>query len=305
MIKKFSIYKLNEKVDDYIINIMKTIRSIDIKPEKTFIDLKKDFGISFIINIKKDKLEKFPLYNSNISIKEILKNNFENFNIEFFIKDDNINENKFYSILSHELSHVYQLLNDPDDKYFDSFNKMINIENFKLKSLEYKEDFLDYIYYNFLHELDARVNQAYESYLYLKKDTFENTWNFFINNSTLYKMLLFIQKFDSEDFIKRWDINELFILTNQFNTLYGIDNIDISKMKDYYKNWQKIFMNNSIEYIEKTKEAIYQAFHDEKRYNENQTSSFCYDESIIFKNKKYDIDEEILNLVNIFKKLPL
>jgi len=306
VIKKYKTYIVNEKIDNYIINIMDVIRSnIDIKIGETFIDLIKNFGISFKIKIVLNNIDKFPLYNSNISIKEILKNNFQNFTIEFFIKDKDINENKFFSILAHELSHVHQLLNDPDNKYFDSFNKMINIENFKFKSLEYKYDFLDYIYYNFIHELDARVNQAYESYRFVKKENFEDLWNHFLNNSELYKMLQFINDFNHENIIKKWDNNELFILTNQFNIIYGINEININKMKDYYSNWEIIFKNNSIKYIEETKKAIRQAFDDDKRYNENQTKTYCYDENILFNKKHLDIDEQILLLIKEFKKLPL
>lgn len=307
MIKKYKTYIINEKVDDYVINIMDAIRSIivDIKIGESFIDLIKDFGISFKIKIELNNIDKFPLYNSNISIKEILKNNFKNFIIEFSITDVEINKNKFFSILSHELSHVYQLLNDPDDKYFDSFNKMINIENFKNKSLEYKYDFLDYIYYNFIHELDARVNQSYEAYIFIKKDNFDDLWKHFVENSELYKMLQFINNFDHKHLIRRWDINELFVLTNQFNILYGIDEININKIENYYQNWQMIFIENSKKYIDETKKAIYQSFHRKERYNKNETKINCYDENILHSKRNFNIDEEILLLVDKFKKLPL
>jgi len=74
-IRKYKSYIINENVNSYVSGIMIKLRTIykTIKIGKTFIDLTETFGISFIIDIKKNNLKKIPLYFSNMSIKEILK----------------------------------------------------------------------------------------------------------------------------------------------------------------------------------------------------------------------------------------
>jgi hypothetical protein len=298
-IKKYVDFVLNEDVNLYVVKILEKLRDI-YQPQvgKYYIDLMKDFHISFTIDLRLKPLDKIPLYNSNISIKEILEKQFDNFIIEIVVNDNIIDKNKIYSLLSHEISHVYQLLNDPDNKYFESFNKMIQIEDFKNTVLEYKSDFLDYIYFNFIHELDARVNQTYELYRYSNKNNLETILEDF-EQSYLFKILMFIANFNSEKLINKWGDKNLLEITNQFNILYEIDKISQNQLKEYYDKWQKVFKKNSDEYLIKSKDAIKQAYDEIKRY---EITSYCYDETIILENK-YDIDIEILNLVSMFKKM--
>jgi len=89
---------------------------------------------------------------------------------------------------------------------------------------EYREYFLNYIYYNFLHELNARVNQTYEGYLYSKLDTLEQILDEFKNHK-LYNILIFLGNFNHDNIINKYDENILLNLTNQFNVLYG-DNLN-------------------------------------------------------------------------------
>lgn len=297
-IKKYFDFTLNEGVDLYVVEILKKLRNI-YQPQvgKFYIDLIKDFHISFTIDLEIKTLDKIPSYNSNISVKEIIEKQFNNFTIEIVVNDNSIDKNKIYSLLSHEISHVYQLLNDPDNKYFESFNKMIQIEDFKNTVLEYKKDFLDYIYFNFIHELDARVNQTYETYRY-SKNSIEIMFKDF-EQSYLYKILIFIANFNSEKLINGWEDRNLLEMTNQFNILYGINIINKNELKEYYDKWQKVFKNNSNEYLIKSKDVIKQVYDEIKRY---EITSYCYDETIILENKN-NIDTEILNLVEMFKKI--
>ena len=76
------------------------------------------------------------------------------------------------------------------------------------------------------------------------------------------------------------------------------------KLNKYYQNWQNIFKNNQLKYIELLKDAIKQAFEKQDRYT--KTESHCYDSTICEQiDNKYNIDDEILKLVDKFKKLPL
>ena len=265
------------------------------------IDFNKKYGISISIHIEKTDLKTISVYHAQTSIQDIVINNFKKIHIDIYIEDDKFDQNKIYSILAHELSHYYQALS-VEDKYFKSFNQMISIEEFKKEVNKYKNDFLDYIYYNFQHELDARVDQAYEAHLYSKIKNFEDMLNNFYTRE-LYKMLIFLGNYNSKNMVEKYKTDDLLDLTNQFNTLYGIEEIKIQQLNDYYKNWESIFKMNSEEYIEKSKDALKQAFNKEKRYEEYV--SYCYDERPLNENHGYNMDEEILKLVDMFKQLPL
>jgi len=265
------------------------------------IDFDKKYGIKIKIHIEKSELKTISVYHAQTSIQNIIMTEFKKIFIDMYIEDDKFDQNKIYSILAHELSHYYQALSG-EDIYFKSFNQMISIEDFKKGVTKYKNDFLDYIYYNFQHELDARVDQSYEAHLYSKIKNFEDMLNNFYNRE-LYKMLIFLGNYNSKNMVSRYKSDELLDLTNQFNILYGIEEIKIQQLNDYYKNWEKIFKTNSEEYIEKSKDALRQAFNKERRYEEYV--SYCYDERPLNENHDYNMDEEILKLVDMFKQLPL
>jgi len=300
---KFSNLKLFEKVDEYVSLLMLDIHEKlnNISDNDYFIDFSEKYGFTSSIHIDRNILKTISVYHAQISVQEIIKENFKKNDINIYIEDDNVDINKIYTLLSHEFSHYYQLISG-EDKYFTSFNRMINIENFKNSVKKYKHDFLNYIYYNFEHELDARVNMTYEGYLYSKLKTLEEMYDRFYENE-LYKMLVFLSNFNSIKMIKEYVKDDLLDLTNQFNLLYDIDQINISQINKYYKNWENIFKENSSKYIEESKDAIKQAFSKQKRYEESY--SYCYDESPLYENNSYDMDDEIMKLVNKFKKLPL
>jgi len=306
MLKKFNKFNnsiLFEKVDDYVSLLMLDIHEElnNISNNDYFIDFYEKYGFTSTIHIDRNELKTISVYHAQISIQDIIRENFKKIDINIYIEDNDININKIYTLLAHEFSHYYQLISG-EDKYFISINKMINIEDFKNSVKNYKIDFLNYIYYNFEHELDARVNMTYEGYLYSKLKTLEEMYDRFYENE-LYKMLIFLSNFNSVKMIKKYVKDDLLDLTNQFNLLYNINQIDISQLDKYYKNWENIFKENSIKYIEESKDAIKQAFSKQKRYEENY--SYCYDETPLYENNSYNMDDEIMKLVNRFKKIPL
>lgn len=305
-IKKYKLFISESKLYDYVKYIMVEIRDQikNFNQKQYYLDFNENYGITFYINIDLNIIKNIPVYNSNISVKEILDKEFNNFSIDIYIEDENIKPNKFFSLIAHEISHVYQLIS-ADDTYFDSFNKMKNIENFKKSVLQYKKDFLDYIYMNFQHELDARVNQTYEANLYNNKfSTFEEVWNNCMNTDDVYKDIVWLGYFNYNKELVKYNQYNILELTNQFNLLYGIENITIEKIKNYYDNWSIIFKQNSIEYITHLKDAIYQAFNNIKRY-ENNIDYCYYSPALLEEINKYDPDIEILKLVEKFKKLDL
>ena len=300
---KFNNQKLFEQIDDQVKTLMLDVHKklSNIDKDNYTINFTEKYGFISNIQIIKNDLKTIPVYHAQISIMDIIKNDFKKIDIVIYVEDNLVNSNKLYSILAHEYSHYYQLLSG-NDIYFDSFNKMIKIEEFKSQVIEYKKSFLNYIYYNLQHELDARVNQAYEGYLYSKLKTLDEMYKDFMNSELSY-VLKFLFDFDTYAILNNFMRSKLLDLTNQFNILYDIDQINISKLEQYYKNWEIIFKKNSEEYVEKSKIAIKQAFDKEKRYE--KYISYCYDERPLYENNKYNIEEEIKNLVNKFKQLPL
>lgn len=205
-----------------------------------------------------------------------------------------------FLLLENVDEYVSCIMLDIDDNYFESFNKMKNIEDFKETVVEYKKDFLNYIYYNFLHELDARVNQIYEGYLYSNLKTLDEMLEQF-KKDKLYNILIYLENFNHEILINKYDSDVLLNLTNQFNILYDINIIKKEDFNKYYKCWEVVFKNNSIKYIKLSEDAIKQAFKKQKRYIEKK--SYSYDDTILNEKIYYNCDEEILKLVKQFKKI--
>jgi len=303
--KKYNKFIKETKIYQYVDNIITDIRNElngNIDKLQYYFDLNEKYGIAFYINISKDVLKDIPIYNSNISALEIFNNEFNNFNIDFIIKDDKIDNDKFFSLLTHELTHIWQLLND---EYDESFNKMINIEDFKNKVSQYKLNFLNYIYMNFEHELNARLNQTYEYYKFKKISSADECINDF-KNSSVYKDWTVLGDFNYRKHLIKYNNQNLLEFTNQFNLLYGIDEITVDKLEKYYDNWKIVFENNSLEYIKLCEDAIRKVFNNEK-LTENEyyyMMDLCYFEPSLLENLlKIDIDIEILKLVEKFKKL--
>jgi len=178
-----------------------------------------------------------------------------------------------------------------------------------MKSGQYKLNFLNYIYMNFEHELDARVNQIYEYYNFKKLSIDSAILDF--EENTVYKDLLWLGNFNYNNQLIKYDKSILLEITNQFNLLYEIEQININKLQKYYENWGIIFKNNSNEYIIHCKNAIKNAILKEPLVENSFTkyikmSDMCYFEpSLLEQLIQLDPDKEIRKLVEKFKKLTL
>lgn len=300
---------LYEYTKELMIDIRKKLQIID--KLNYYFDCEDKYGIKFYVNINKGELKDFPVYNSNISIREIYQKQYNGFEIDFIINDNNINRDKFLSLLAHEISHVWQCLSG-EDKYIESFKKMYAIEDFKKLVIGYKLNFLNYIYMNFEHELDARINQIYDYYQFKNFDTYENMLDDFKNDG-VYKDMIWLRNFDFKNHLSKYNKYYLLELTNQFNILYGINEIKVEQLQRYYDNWKIIFKNNSDKYIDIFKDTLKIVYLKESRKSINseidnyyETMNMCYFEpSLLEKLIKYDPDEEIRKMVEKFKKLSL
>lgn len=308
-INKFKENVLYEYTKELMIDIRKKLQIID--KLNYYFDYEDKYGIKFYVNINKGELKDVPVYNSNISIREIYQKQYNGFEIDFIINDNNINRDKFLSLLAHEISHVWQCLSG-EDKYIESFKKMYAIEDFKKLVIGYKLNFLNYIYMNFEHELDARINQIYDYYQFKNFDTYENMLDDFKNDG-VYKDMIWLRNFDFKNHLSKYNKYYLLELTNQFNILYGINEIKVEQLQRYYDNWKIIFKNNSDKYIDIFKDTLKIVYLKESRKSINseidnyyETMNMCYFEpSLLEKLIKYDPDEEIRKMVEKFKKLSL
>lgn len=178
----------------------------------------------------------------------------------------------------------------------------INIDEFK-KTTNVFDRFLAYIYYNFEHELEARVSQTYEYYRIFKKGSdFKDAWQDFLSKE-LYGMLKYLNGFDHIKFIKSWNKYVLLDFTNQFNIIYGLDQIKLSQLNDYYKKWEKLFKNNYKIYLEKSKDAVTDSINNIQKYESN--AMMCYDETPLYENHSININDKMKKIIEKYIKIEL
>jgi hypothetical protein len=273
-----------------------------IKDKKTSFsepfDFKKEkyFNISFNLIVKFEKSNLID-YLANVSDYIVRKSNFQNFDINVNIKDDEINLEYLLAAISHELSHVYDLILIDIDNDISSFTKnpVINKYLFSPYSLLKGDNFRKFIllvYENLTHEITAKVRMSYFFQKY--KGTYDNIqlMNFF-KESSVYRSLKKLENFDYKKFVDSFDIDDLIFYTNEFITLYkeGNECKNINDLYNFYYNWSIVFKKTStIAFIE-VENVIDELIKDIKPYMEKY---YCC------RIRKYETIMDYLD--DIFKK---
>ena len=134
------------------------------------------------INIIKENMYKSPEYHGEFDVIDAIKQQVENVNVTITIKDNEIDLDKLYSIIHHEMKHVYDLFNsNPDDFLNSDFYKKYKFYQFKTEISLFKDEFSYLFYLSLKHECNSRINQLYE-YLKLKKiKDYDKLFDIFIN----------------------------------------------------------------------------------------------------------------------------
>lgn len=154
-------------------------------------------------------------YHGETDVLSALQNEFKKFDVSVEIIDKAIDWNKLYSIIQHELKHIYDILYDEGDE--NTFLKVdpINKLKSKYKNINDFYYFIQLVYESLKHELEARNVMIYDRFRWLNiydKSLIESEFK----NTYIYKSLVRLSNFDSDKFINQFDIHYLINITNDF-----------------------------------------------------------------------------------------
>ena len=235
-------------------------------------------------------------YNGKTDILTALKDEFKSFNVYIEIDDIIINERLTLSLIQHELKHIYDLLFDESKENTFLKIKPINILKNKYEYLKEFYYFIHLVYESLEHELKARNSMIYERFRWLKnydkqliKNEFKNTY--------IYKSLINMSNFNTNQFIEQFTLNQLINITNDFILIYGDGDYGYkinnkNELFDFYNYWEKYFKSMSKEYLEKAYKIIDELIKDSRPYVESvlttQHLNIKYNHKNLFNKKTMD-----------------
>lgn len=234
------------------------------------------FQISFYTNIFYT-LSNNNEYNAFVNYDDMKNNNFKKFSINVNISSINIDYEKVYNVILHELKHVYDIYNNINQDSFDKVghnNGLLKFYSLNKEKNKWIIDFLQLNYLAFQHEVDARSRMVYDKLKYLKiydkellKKEFENTY--------MYKSAVMIKNFDSTNIINNTDYNTLIQFTNNFINFSLKENLIINSKQELIKFYLKIenkFKDIADKFFLEAHEIIDELITDIKPYMEGITS---------------------------------
>ena len=197
----------------------------------------KTLPISFnlIINYNNENILNYGAF---INMDDVITTNFKDFDLKVNIIDININYNKIYSLIIHELKHVYDIYYDNN---VDSMRNVTNLNYFKrkYKNNKYLIDFIEHYYLAFEHEIDARTLMVYDKLRWLKTfDTDELVKEF--EKTYVYKSIKMLQNYNSDYLINNVNHYSLIDFTNEFKKLFLGDYTKNDDVNEFYKKQQII-----------------------------------------------------------------
>jgi len=238
----------------------------DFKSEKTL-------PISFIISINYDSNKNNSGgYIKRDEVNKVDKNGlkFNSFKIYINIGGNYVDYNQLYSIINHELKHVYDLYYE---NYNDSFDRVDGYNYLKYKYSNCKEiiDFLEISNLSLKHEMEARNSMIYDKLRWLKtfdreqlKTEFQKTY--------IYKSIFYIKNYDYSQLLLL-DLNELINFTNEYIEFFiksDIKMVNRIELINFYKKIKDKFSKTSIEYLEKCEIILDELVRDNRPYMENK-----------------------------------
>lgn len=237
------------------------------------------WNLKFNIIINYTNGEYKPYY-SKVNIYEILTQPEKPILIEVIIKDKSIDINYLMSIISHELRHVYDIFTVSRDVEFQSFIKSAKINDYFETKIGY---FVELVYLSLEHEIIARHNMLYELYRYINI-TDKNELMKLFEKSFVYNALLRLNTFNSEEYIKKFNKEELTKLIISFSK--DINDVGFNgDIVEYFKKWELLFKNKSKEfygYVDNMLDDIINDIKNNKIY-ERFCGFISYNEDILSK----------------------
>lgn len=235
--------------------------SFDFSEERTL-----PIKFNLVIECNKGK----HLYFAYVNKDEITHKYFTNFKLNVKVQDENIDYSHLYSIINHELKHVYDIFYDENTI---SINKATEYNKLKKKHRnKYILDFIELSNLALTHEIEARNRMIYDKLRWLKTfdksqliDEFKKTY--------VYKSLLMLRNFNSNSLINNVNLFTLIDFTNEFIKSFIKSERKVKDKKDlikFYKEQEVIFKKISEEYMEKCDSIIDELIIDIKPYMENR-----------------------------------
>lgn len=218
-------------------------------------------------------LKKSNKYYSNVNWFEFITSGAKTIILEY---PDNYNIGYLISYIIHEIRHLIDFTSENVNNGLSSFDM-----EFKLRT--FKDDQFYEFYYRFYlslqHEMIARSNQIYPIII--------NNDEVYYNNSFIAQSFDLLNNFNVNEFIEKYDINDITEKTNRFikEILFSNDVIETKdELYNFYEMFNSFFKERSETWKEISKREISMSIKNES-YNEN------YDFVIILQNY-YD------NLIN-------
>lgn len=214
----------------------------------SFADIKVNLCIDVeIINSFRvvDYTDRELVYSGDINIYQLITNDTAGIDLNIIIKDYYVDNERLYSLISHEFRHIYDVFTIESEEDMASFTKSLYLarlnNNYTITNDIFK-NFLFLVYLSLEHEMVARNTMIYENYINCKCSKVE-LYKLF-ETSYIYKSFKQLQSFDSSKMLK---IDSLYDDTQAFASFFNIDiAVDVEV---FYKNWERYFKKVSSEYL--------------------------------------------------------
>lgn len=148
---------------------------------------------------------------------------------------DKFDLNYLVSLIIHEIRHMVDF--SDENQSSNSFKMNIELN----KYFQNINEFAELIYISLEHELVARSNQMYP-YIKFKNLTKEESLSI-LKSSFIWGALEKLKDFKSVDFIKKYEVNYLIKITNNFIKDVLFDNETIIENKNELENFYSLFEN--------------------------------------------------------------
>jgi hypothetical protein len=238
---KVSIKSFNRLKDD-VLTIYGDLKDLSKSLTSEFKDIKLPYKKSLnfggidvdIIVIQSNR------YYSKVDWNKFLKGDFE-IVIEVI---ENYDTNYLISTIIHEIRHMIDFTDENLNSGLSSFDIDRNLRKFNIDNFN---EFFILVYISLEHELVARNNQIYP-YIKFKNLTKSESLDI-LKNSSIYKSLIMLREFDYQNFIKKFNSEQLINITNLFlkECLYDNDMFieSESELESFYKVWNEYFIEIS------------------------------------------------------------
>lgn len=194
-------------------------------------------------------------YYSNVNIYDVIFEPEKTIQIPVIIEDVEIDNNKMWSLIAHELRHIYDVItiNDEDEADMRDFIKSQHIE--KLRENENFLNFTNLVYLSLEHELIARNTMLYEQFKFC--DCSKNELYELFKKTFIYEALQNLKNFNHLNIIKNTSLQEQLKYTNSFISYIGGEPVKNSDdVKTFYLKWENFFIEKSNEYLSEAYEIL-------------------------------------------------